>query len=233
MSEDMQASSGIQATPASAGRVRVMLVDDHPVLRAGVATLLRAAPDLVVVGEAADGARAVQMAKELSPDVVVMDVSLPELGGAEATKQILAADPAPRVLVLSVHEETGLVQSLLDAGASGYLLKRSAGEELVRAIRAIAVRQRYIDPALSGMNLVPRNSAPKPPGRTRVSLSQREAEVIRLLALGHTSKEIAGALGLSPRTLETYRQRAMSKLHLQTRAELIRYAACSGWLRDS
>jgi DNA-binding NarL/FixJ family response regulator len=107
----MQAISGVQTTPASARRVRVMLVDDHPVLRAGVATLLRAAPDLALVGEAADGTRAVQMAKELSPDVIVMDVSLPELGGAQATKQILADDPAPRVLVLSVHEETGLVQS--------------------------------------------------------------------------------------------------------------------------
>jgi DNA-binding NarL/FixJ family response regulator len=228
----MQAISGVQTTPASARRVRVMLVDDHPVLRAGVATLLRAAPDLALVGEAADGTRAVQMAKELSPDVIVMDVSLPELGGAQATKQILADDPAPRVLVLSVHEETGLVQSLLDAGASGYLLKRSAGEELVRAIRAIAVKQRYIDPALRGLNLVAGNPT-KSSDRTRVSLSQREAEVMRLLALGHTSKEIAQSLGLSPRTLETYRQRAMSKLHLNSRAELIRYAAGAGWLRDS
>jgi DNA-binding NarL/FixJ family response regulator len=230
----MQAISGVQTTPASARRVRVMLVDDHPVLRAGVATLLRAAPDLALVGEAADGTRAVQMAKELSPDVIVMDVSLPELSGAQATKQILADDPAPRVLVLSVHEETVLVQSLLDAGASGYLLKRSAGEELVRAIRAIAVKQHYIDPALRGMNLVAGNPT-KSSDRTRVSLSlsQREAEVMRLLALGHTSKEIAQSLGLSPRTLETYRQRAMSKLHLNSRAELIRYAARAGWLRDS
>jgi DNA-binding NarL/FixJ family response regulator len=210
-----------------------MLVDDHPVLRAGIATLLRAEPDLDLVGQAADGARAVQMAEELSPDVIVMDVSLPHLGGAEATKQILARSHKPRVLVLSVHEEIGIVRSLLDAGASGYLLKRSASEELVHAIRAIADEQRYIDPALREMSLVAGDPTRVSPDGKLVSLSQREAEVIRWLAMGHTSKEIAQALGLSPRTLETYRQRAMSKLHLQTRAELVRYAARSGWLRDS
>jgi DNA-binding NarL/FixJ family response regulator len=229
----MQANRGIQEPPASTRRVRVMLVDDHPILRAGVATLLHAEPDLDVVGEAADGAHAVRMAKELSPDVVVMDVSLPQLGGAQATRQILASDRKPRVLVLSVYEEVGIVQSLLDAGASGYLLKRSAGEELVRAIRVIAAEQRYMDPTLSGMSSLAVSPTTASPDATLVSLSQREAEVMRLLAMGHTSKEIAQGLGLSPRTLETYRQRAMSKLRLQTRAELIRYAARTGWLRDA
>ena len=171
--------------------------------------------------------------KDLSPDVVVMAVSLPQLGGAQATKQILASDRKSRVLVLSVHEEVGIVQSLLDAGASGYVLKRSASEELVRAIRVVAAEQRYIEPTLNAMSSMARTPAGASPDGALVSLSQREAEVMRLLVIGHTSKEIAQGLGLSPRTLETYRQRAMSKLRLQTRADLIRYAARTGWLRDA
>lgn len=212
--------------------VRLLLVDDHPLLRAGVKALLEAQADLTVVGEADDGLTAVRLARELEPDVVVMDLSLPELGGAEATKQILADTPTLRVLVLSAHEELGSARTLMSAGASGYALKRSASDELVRAVRMVAEGGTYVDPTLSSALLAgdPLRSSSSSP--SSVSLSDRESEVIRLIARGHTSKEMAEALGISPRTLETYKARAMSKLSLRTRAELIRYAMQVGWLRD-
>jgi DNA-binding NarL/FixJ family response regulator len=212
--------------------IQVMLVDDHPVLRAGVKSLLNAESDVEVVGEADDGPSAVELALELTPDVVVMDVSLPGLSGAEATKQILANQPKLKVLALSAHEEAALARALLDAGAAGYALKRSACDELVRALRVVAGGGTYLDPAIAGP-IVGSQRQRAVTGIPSASLSEREVEVIRLVAQGHTSKEMAQSLGLSPRTLETYKARAMAKLNLRTRADLIRYALRSGWLRDS
>jgi len=211
--------------------IQVMLVDDHPLLRAGVKTLLGAEDDVDVVGEAEDGLSAVQMALDLTPDVVVMDVSLPNLDGTEATKQILAQEPSLKVLALSAHEDAAFARTLLDAGAVGYALKRSACDELVRALRIVANGGTYLDPSIAGPLMASQRRS-VPPGVPAVSLSEREVEVIRLVAQGHTSKEMAQSLGLSPRTLETYKARAMSKLNLRTRADLIRYALRSGWLRD-
>jgi DNA-binding NarL/FixJ family response regulator len=209
-----------------------LLVDDHPLLRAGEKVLLEAEPDLTVVGEADDGVTAVKLARELQPDVIVMDVSLPELGGADATRQILAETPTLRVLVLSAHEEVSFARSLMSAGAAGYVLKRSAGEDLVRAVRMVVEGGTYVDPSLAGALVGAALPRTGPSGSPAASLSEREAEVIRLIARGHTAKEMAEALGISPRTLETYKARAMSKLSIRTRAELIRYALRSGWLRD-
>jgi len=218
--------------PVVTPKIRIILVEDHPVLRAGVTTLLRDQGDLELVGEADDGLKGVQLALELEPDVVIMDVSLPELGGAEATKQIRAARPTQRVLALSAHEDAAFARTLLDAGAAGYALKRSACDELVRAVRIVAAGGRYLDPSLAGASVAgPRRASQD--SVVGVSLSEREAEVIRLNAQGYTSKEIAQTLNLSPRTLETYKSRAMAKLNLASRAELIRYAARCGWLRDS
>lgn len=219
-------------TAVMASKVRVVLVEDHPVLRAGVETLLRDQPDLDLVGEADNGVKGVQLAQQLQPDVVIMDVSLPDLGGAEATKQIKAARPNQRILALSAHEDGAFVRALLDAGASGYALKRSACDELVRAVRTVASGGSYLDPAIADAAAAGHRRA-RPNGMPAVSLSEREAEVIRLNAQGYTSKEIAQTLSLSPRTLETYKSRAMAKLHLSSRADLIRYAARCGWLRDS
>jgi DNA-binding NarL/FixJ family response regulator len=219
--------------PNESQKIRVLLVDDHPVMRSGVKTLLSAESDFDVVAEAGDGLTAVSLARSVLPDVVVMDVSLPHLGGTEATKRILAADPALRVLALSAHEEAAFARVLLDAGAVGYALKRSACDELVRAIRIVAGGGTYVDPSLTGALMGVGQRRYSPGQMPAVSLSEREAEVIRLIAEGHTSKEMAQSLGLSPRTLETYKARAMSKLNLRTRAELIRYALRSGWLRDA
>lgn len=201
-------------------------------MRAGIKALLTAEHDFCVAAEADTGLKAVELARELSVDVIIMDVSLPQLGGGEATKQILEHNPQQRVLVLSAHEEVAFARLLLSAGALGYALKRSACEELVRAVRVVAAGNTYIDPALTEL-LLPRSSRRQAGnGVYGVSLSDREVEVIRLIARGHTSKEMAETLGISPRTLETYKARAMSKLNLRTRADLIRYASRSGWLRD-
>lgn len=211
---------------------RLLLVDDHPVMRAGIKALLSAEHDFCVTAEADTGVRAVELARELSIDVVIMDVSLPQLGGSDATKQILEHNPHQRVLVLSAHEEAAFARLLLSAGALGYVLKRSACEELVRAVRIVAAGNTYVDPALTELLLPKSSRRPGSGGLHGVNLSDREVEVIRLIARGHTSKEMAETLGISPRTLETYKARAMSKLNLRTRADLIRYASRSGWLRD-
>jgi DNA-binding NarL/FixJ family response regulator len=206
----------------------VMLVDDHPTLRVGLKTILLGASDIALVGEAGDGLSAVQMAIELQPDVVVMDISLPQLGGIEATKRILAKAPAVKVLALTAYEDRAIARMLLDIGAAGFLLKRSACDDLTRAVQVVAAGGTYVDPAMSSELLHGRSQRI---GLPSGDLSPREFEVIRLIVEGQTGKEAAAALGLSPRTLETYKVRAMNKLNLRSRAELIRYSVRCGWLQ--
>jgi DNA-binding NarL/FixJ family response regulator len=211
--------------------LRLLLVDDHPVLRAGLKALLSAEFDFDVSAEAQNGLEAVTLVESMIFDLVVMDVSLPGLNGADATRQIRKLRPELPVLALSVHEEIPFVRMLLDAGASGYVLKRSACDELVRAVRRVAAGETYLDPAIAGQLLRAGQRRPVPGGAVvTVGLSERETEVVRLLAQGLTMKEIAQQLTLSPRTLETYRARAMEKLALKTRADLVRYAIRCGWL---
>ena len=163
-----------------------------------------------------------------------MDISLPILGGAEATRRITELEGPTRIIGLTAHEDSAYARIFFRAGGSGYVLKRSASEDLVRAIRVVAAGGTYVDPALA-KQLLPVRSKSSPPARMfrTTELSEREAEVIRLVAQGHATKEIAGRLELSPRTLETYRARAMEKLGLKTRADIVRYAAQCGWLRDA
>jgi DNA-binding NarL/FixJ family response regulator len=212
-------------------RLSLLLVDDHPVLRAGLKALLSAEADLDVIAEADNGRAAVELARSLEPDLIVMDVSLPVLSGAEATRQVKALSPQVPVLALSVHEELPFLRMLLDAGAGGYVLKRSACDELVRAVRIVAGGSTYLDPAIAGqlLRFGQRRHSQSGLGST-IALSDRESEVVRLLAQGLTMKEMAAQLLLSPRTLETYRSRAMEKLGLKTRADLVRYAIRCGWL---
>lgn len=231
----MNHSEGDSNSVTESHTFRVVLVDDHPLMREGVKTLLGSEPDIDVVAEADSGEAAIKAARESNPDVILMDVSLPEMGGAEATKQILSEQPSLRVLALSAHEDVAFARGMLEAGALGFALKRSASEELVRALRIVAGGGTYIDPVLAGSVLGGRAPSRKnsPGGGIPVSsLSQREAEVIRMTAQGLTSKEMAASLGLSPRTLETYKARAMGKLNLHSRADLVRYALRCGWLRD-
>ncbi|HYP97082.1 MAG TPA: response regulator transcription factor [Polyangiaceae bacterium] len=217
------------AEPASVP-LNLLLVDDHPILRAGLKALLNAQPDLHVAAEAATGAEAIELAERLSPHLVLMDVSLPGMSGAEATRQLKRLRPELPVLALSVHEAGGFVRMMLDAGADGYVLKRSACDELVRAVRTVVAGGTYVDPSISGQLLRSNGRSNSASGGQLASLSEREAEVVRLLAQGMAMKEIALQLALSPRTLETYRARAMDKLALRTRADLVRYAFRSGWL---
>jgi DNA-binding NarL/FixJ family response regulator len=186
-----------------------------------------------VVGEAADGAAACQMVKQMRPDVVVMDVSMPELTGSQATERLTQECPQVKVLALTVHEDKGYLRQLLAAGAAGYVLKRAAAEELIHAIRVVAGGGIYLDPSMAGKvvgGFVRRSAAGADAPNT--TLSERETEVARMTAAGHSNKEVAARLELSIKTVETYRARAMEKLGLQSRANLVRYAVQQGWLQD-
>jgi DNA-binding NarL/FixJ family response regulator len=211
--------------------LRVLMVDDHPIVLAGLKALVDADPDFQVVGKARDGRTGLRMAKELQPDVVVLDISMPEMNGIEVATALLAEQPACRVLVLTVHEDRAYLRQLVEAGVSGYLLKRSASDELIRALHAVVGGGVYLDPSIAGM-VVGRvaRSAPNPqPGQT-AELSERETDVVRLVACGHSNKEISARLNISVKTVETYKARAMEKLGYRSRVELVRYAAGQGWL---
>lgn len=220
------------SSSGAVSRIRVLLVDDHPLLREGVKLMLGEEKDIEVVGEAASGEVAIRLAQEVSPDVVVMDITLPDLGGAEATRRILTTQPSLRVLAFSGHDDLESARLMLDAGALGYVLKRSAGGEMVRALRTIAVGGTYVDATLAGAASLWSASGPQRRLSGGSILSERETEVVRLTANGYTAKEIARVLGVSPRTLETYKARAMTKLSLRSRTDLVRYALRCGWLGD-
>jgi DNA-binding NarL/FixJ family response regulator len=209
--------------------LRLLLVDDHAIVREGLRALLAADPRFEIVGEAAEAGGAISAAASLHPDLVVMDLSLPGMNGVQATRQLKAQHPDTRVVALTVHEEGGYLRSLLDAGASGYVLKRSAASELLRALHVVSDGGTYLDPALAGQ-LVGRVVRNAPQAGPAPSLSDRESEVVRLVARGYSNKEIAHKLDVSVKTVETYRYRAVEKLGLRSRADLVRYAIERGWL---
>lgn len=212
-------------------KLRVFLADDHAVVREGLKALINAQSGMAVVGEAADGLAACEQAPALRPDVVVMDVSMPGLTGSQATERLRRQCPAVKVLALTVHEDKGYIRQLLAAGAAGYVLKRAAPEELIHAIRVVAGGGVYLDPSMAGKVVGGFVRKPVDPGQPSLELSDREAEVAQQTAAGHSNKEIAAHLDLSIKTVETYRARAMEKLGLQSRAELVRYAVQQGWLQ--
>ena len=210
--------------------IRVLVVDDHAVVRAGLRRVLDAESDIETVGEAANADRAVFEAIEHKPDVVLMDVMMPGKSGIEGMPAVMQAVPAAKVLILSMQDDPRYVQEAFDAGASGYVLKEAADTEVVSAVRAVAGGERYVHPAL-GARLVEAASAARK--RAEVDpLSEREREVLRLLALGHTNQEIAKMLYISVRTAETHRAHIMQKLGLSSRAELVRHALSEGLLDE-
>ena len=212
---------------------RVLMVDDHPVVLAGLKALVEADTDFRVVGEARDGRTALQLAKELQPDVVVLDISMPEMNGIEVATVLLTDQPQCRVLVLTVHEDRAYLSQLLELGVSGYLLKRSASDELIRAMHAIIAGGMYLDPAVAGKVVGrPARDAASPQAGQTADLSGRETDVLRLVACGHSNKEISARLSISVKTVETYKARAMEKLGYRTRVEVVRYAAEKGWLHN-
>lgn len=211
--------------------IRVLIADDHALFREGVRSLLDVQPDIEVVAEVEDGREAVQRALELRCDVVLMDITMPYLDGIEATRQIRSRDPAIKVLVLTMHDNEDVFFRALGAGASGYVLKRSGGGELMSAIRATYEGNSYLSPYVARalmtdyLQRAAQKAAPPPPGKR---LSAREQEVLRLIAEGHSSREIAEMLDLSVKTVHNHRTRLMTKLDIHRNADLVRYAIRHG-----
>jgi len=214
--------------------IRVLLADDHPVVRAGLRAFLESEQDMQVVGEAETGWQAVILAQELGPDVVVMDISMPG-NGLDATRQIRSLCPETQVLILTIHAQDYYLFLVLKAGAAGYVLKSTADTELVSAIRAVAQGGAFLYP--SGAKMLVEDYLARLE-RSQVStspetLSDRELEVLKFIALGYTASEAADALALSPKSVETYRARIMQKLDLHSRVELVQYALLHGLLTES
>jgi DNA-binding NarL/FixJ family response regulator len=207
--------------------LRILIADDHEVVRAGVRSLLESQPDCEICGEAATGHQAVALAQQLKPDVAILDITMPELNGLEATRQIRKVAPTVQVLILSMHESEELVREILDAGAHGYVLKSDAGRELTAAMHALRKHETFFTSRVAQIalrayrNKNPAGDAPPPPGGP---LTPREREVLQLLAEGKSNKETASALGISVMTVETHRSNIMHKLGAHSVAELVHYA---------
>ena len=213
-------------------KIRVLLAEDHLTVRQGVRLLLDAQPDVEVVGEAGDGRTALRLARELAPDVVLMDVSMPEMNGLRATEEMRGACPGVRVVALTRHTERGYMQQFLQAGAAGYVLKQSDPAVLLQAVRAVAAGGEYLDPAITSQALS--GYFGRRTGSVgEVHLSDRESEVLRLIALGYSNKEIAARLSLSVKTVEAHKANAMRKLDMTSRIDIVRYAMLQGWLQDT
>lgn len=209
--------------------IRVLLVDDHKIMREGLKSLLDQVTDIEVVAQAANGAEALHKAEECCPDVVVMDLTMPQMGGIEATGRIVAAHPGIKVLALSMIEDKSCVVECLKAGAKGYLLKDCAGEELLRAIRILAAGESYLCPSITDLVLKEYTQlAAGSPSKATSSLSKREQEVLYLISDGKSTKEIAFTFGVSGRTVDVQRSSIMKKLNLYSIAELTKYAVREG-----
>jgi DNA-binding NarL/FixJ family response regulator len=208
---------------------RILLADDHVIVRDGIRALLERESDLKVIGEAENGRQAVQQAAKLSPDLVVMDIAMPDLNGIEATRQLRAQNPRIKIIALSMHADKRFVTEMLQAGASGYLLKNCAFKQLVNAIRTVIGGEMYLSSSITGI-VVEGFKQNLPAGAVSETgpLSPKEREVLQLLAEGGSTKEIADRLGVSAKTVDTHRQHIMDKLSLRSVAELTKYAIREG-----
>ena len=217
-------------------KIRLMIADDHPVVRAGLRALLAAEPDMEVVGEAVDGATAVELALELVPDVVVMDLTMGKMDGLAATRKIVDRLPETKVVVLTMHANEEYLRQALQAGATGYVLKEAVDTEIAVAIRVVQRGEVFLYPSFTRVLLADLIQGGETDDRSQQDryelLSEREKDVLRLVALGDTNREIAERLFLSVRTVETYRARLMEKLNLKSRGELVRYALRRGLRHD-
>ena len=208
--------------------ITILLADDHETVRHGLKLLIDAQEDMTVVGEAGDGAAAVALAEAWHPDVVVLDLSMPQVNGLEGARLMKERAPSTSIVALTRHDDEAYVAELFRAGALGYVLKQSASSELLRAVRSAAAGERYLDPALEKAPVAAGVEAPY----GRAPLTTRETEVLRMVAAGHSNKEVAARLKLSVKTVEVHKTNASRKIGLRGRADLIRYALLHGWLRD-
>jgi DNA-binding NarL/FixJ family response regulator len=218
----------------SGARVRVLIAEDHGTVREGMKLLIGKEPDMEVVGEAADGREALRLARELQPDVAVMDISMPGLDGLQATRGLQETCPQVKVLVLTRHADYGFLTEMLRAGAKGYVLKQSPASDLIDAVRAVAAGNSYLDPAVAG-KVVGGYAGRRPEGgaEPKEGLSEREEEVLRLIARGYSNKEIAARLDISVKTVEAHKANAMRKLGLAGRSDIVDYAIFRGWMRNN
>ena len=216
-------------------KIRVLIAEDHETVREGLKLIIDTQPDMQTIGEAGNGRDAVRLAKELAPDVLLMDVSMPELNGLKAAAQLKRVAPDIKILTLTRHTDQAYLQELLEAGVSGYVLKQSAAADLLRAVRAVAAGDSYLDPAMTGKmfsNYVEKSS--KLRGDTRgAALTERERDVLRQIAWGYSNKEIAERLDISIKTVEAHKANALKKLDMQSRIDIVRYAVLQGWLQDN
>jgi two-component system response regulator NreC len=215
-------------------KIRILLADDHTILRAGLKMMLNAQPDMEIVGEAQDGRQAMQEAQRLQPDIVLMDITMPDMNGIEATKQIKKLLPEIKILILTMHEHDEYIFQALRAGASGYMLKEAADTELISAIHIIQSGQFYLSPTAQSVMVGDylqrlRTGEDKD---SYSSLTEREREILKLVAEGYTNNQIAERLVISPKTVDTHRTHIMDKLNLHSRAELVKYAMRRGLLED-
>ena len=213
---------------------RIVLTDDHPIVLSGLRNLVQAEDDFELVGEASSGLAALKIIREQLPDLAVVDISMPELNGILLGRRLANEAPAVKLLVLTLHEDLAYLKQALDVGVRGYILKRSAAENLVQAMRSVVLGGLYVDPAIAH-RFFDTGAKSARGGYSAVNipqLTERESEVLKYVALGFTNKEIARRLDISAKSIETYRLRGCERLGLKTRVELVRFAAAEGWLSD-
>jgi len=216
------------------GRSRIVLADDHPIVLAGLRNLIEPETDLEIVGEASNGLAALKVIRERQPDIAVIDLSMPELNGILLSRRLAVEMPSVRVLALTLHEDRAFLKQAIDAGVRGYVLKRSAAESLVHAIRAVLACGLYVDPAIAN-SLFDVNSKRVSQHRSNaitLELTDRETKVLKCVALGFSNKEIANQLNVGVKSIETYKARGLQKLGFKSRVQLVRYASTQGWLAE-
>jgi DNA-binding NarL/FixJ family response regulator len=215
-------------------KLRVLIADDHQIVREGLRRLIDSQPDMSVVGEAVNGKEALAQAAALKPEVVVMDLSMPELNGLQATARLTAAHPGIKVVALTAHEDESYLRQLCKAGAAGYVLKHSSSDELIKAISTVAKGGVHYEASLASRALARQTTGPAGKGESHgAELSDREREVLIQMAWGYSNKEVAGTLGVSVKTIETYKIRINEKLHLRSRTEMVQFALRQGWLNET
>ena len=214
-------------------QTKILLAEDHNIVREGIKMLVNAEPDMKVIGEAANGRQAIAQAKALQPDLLVMDISMPELNGLKVTEKLRRELPSLKILTLTRHTDEGYLQQLIKAGVNGYVLKQSAPAELIHAIRTVTAGRSYVDTELTDkvMGGYARMAGPLR-GERRSKVSDREGEILRLIAWGYSNKEIAARLLLSVKTVEAHKANAMRKLNMRSRIDVVRYAILQGWLEE-